>query len=539
MIKVFLVEDEVVIRNGIKNSIHWEQEGFEFAGEASDGELAYPLILKAKPDILITDIKMPFMDGLELSEAVKKQLPSTKILILSGYNDFDFAKKAITIGITDYLLKPISAEQLLKALRDVAEVIEREREERELFLKYEEDMQENREREKREFLTRILTKNLPVTEILEQGKQLGIDLRAAVYNMLLFKMSIVGDETDSQSRLGEAMAAVEDFMKGFGPGIEYFQYSIEGWAILFLAEEMQQIEDMVNRCRERLREILKAYPNNDIEYFGAIGKPVYRLRELKESYEEAERLMTCRYLEDGNQIIQRDELRREEGQHLNLNSLKMDYLNRGIIENFLKTGLQSEVSQFIGDYFDSLGKKNMKSLLFRQYVVMDMYFAAASMLEQVGYTSQELVERCGDFQTMANAFGTEKQSKEYMKKVFDAAIEMRDAVSQKRYASVLEEARKYIKENLDNKNISLNTVAASVNISPNHFSAIFSQEMGQTFVEYLTGVRMERAKELLRSTAMRTTDIAFEVGYKDPHYFSYLFKKTQECTPREFRSQTK
>ena len=101
MIKVFLVEDEAVIRRGIKNKIPWEAEGFEFAGEASDGELAYPLIRKTKPDIVITDIKMPFMDGLELASIIRKELPDTKIIILSGYNEFEYAKKAISIGVTD------------------------------------------------------------------------------------------------------------------------------------------------------------------------------------------------------------------------------------------------------------------------------------------------------------------------------------------------------------------------------------------------------------------------------------------------------
>ena len=113
MLKVFLVEDEVVMRNGIKNNIPWEQEGFEFVGEASDGELAYPLIKREKPDILITDIRMPFMDGLELSRLVKKELPQIKIIILSGYNEFDYAKNAISIGVTDYLLKPISSAKIL------------------------------------------------------------------------------------------------------------------------------------------------------------------------------------------------------------------------------------------------------------------------------------------------------------------------------------------------------------------------------------------------------------------------------------------
>ena len=107
MVKVFLVEDEAIIRHGIRDNIDWASHGFEFAGEAGDGEYAYPLILKAQPDILVTDIKMPFMDGLELSRLVKKTLPRTRIIVLSGYNEFEYAKEAIKIGISDYLLKPV------------------------------------------------------------------------------------------------------------------------------------------------------------------------------------------------------------------------------------------------------------------------------------------------------------------------------------------------------------------------------------------------------------------------------------------------
>ena len=143
MYKVFLVEDEVVIRKGVRSSIDWEKEGFTFVGEASDGELAYPLIRKEKPDILITDIRMPFMDGLELSRLVKKELPQIKILILSGYNEFEYAKEAINLGVTDYLLKPISSDQLLEAIRRVADQIDKERELSEMMEKYRIEMEEN------------------------------------------------------------------------------------------------------------------------------------------------------------------------------------------------------------------------------------------------------------------------------------------------------------------------------------------------------------------------------------------------------------
>lgn len=136
MIKVFLVEDEAILRRGIRDSIRWEEHGFEFAGEAGDGEYAYPMIMKTEPDILITDVKMPFMDGLELSRLVKKQLPKIKILILSGYDEFTYAKEGIKIGISDYLLKPITADKLIEALKRVAEDIRDEQEKSRLLERY-------------------------------------------------------------------------------------------------------------------------------------------------------------------------------------------------------------------------------------------------------------------------------------------------------------------------------------------------------------------------------------------------------------------
>ena len=133
MIKVFLVEDEVIMREGIRSNIDWEAEGFEFVGEASDGELAYPLIQKSRPDILITDIQMPFMDGLELSRLVKQEQPGIKIIVLTGYDEFEYAKEGIRIGITDYLLKPIASAKLLEAVKKVGELVVEERQFQETF----------------------------------------------------------------------------------------------------------------------------------------------------------------------------------------------------------------------------------------------------------------------------------------------------------------------------------------------------------------------------------------------------------------------
>ena len=175
-------------------------------------------------------------------------------------------------------------------------------------------------------------------------------------------------------------------------------------------------------------------------------------------------------------------------------------------------------------------------MLFRQYIVMDLYFTVASFLESVGLSKDTVTNICGKFRDGAIALGNRDSTLIYLTQLLEKAIQQRNQISEKKYSSTLEEAKAYIDQNYAREDISLNTVAASVNVSPNHFSTVFSQETGETFIEYLTAVRMEKAKELLRSTSLKSSEVGYQVGYKDPHYFSYLFKKTQNMTPREFRT---
>ena len=142
MLKVFLVEDESVVREALRDNIPWQQYGYRFVGEAGDGEMALPLIRKTVPDVLITDIKMPFMDGLALSHIVKSEYPDMKIIIISGYDDFGYARQAITEGVDEYILKPITRRSLQKALSEIREKIEAEQEQKNYVKKFQSEMQQ-------------------------------------------------------------------------------------------------------------------------------------------------------------------------------------------------------------------------------------------------------------------------------------------------------------------------------------------------------------------------------------------------------------
>ena len=377
MIKVFLVEDEVVIRDAIKNSIDWEQEGYEFVGEASDGELALPMILKEKPDILITDIRMPFMDGLELSRLVKKELPDTNIIILSGYDEFEYAKEAIKIGVEEYLLKPISSNVLLEHLGEVASKIH---------------------------------------------------------------------------------------------------------------EKQREYEQ-----RER------------------------RIREMREKYLSFQKK-------------DRDD---------NINSIKSSDADFDI----------NSVDD-LKEIQDKMPRENFRSIILRQYVIVNIFATVTSFCkkfeDKVEKTQTEEIAHLQELKDreklLREALATAESQEDiqtYMTQLLANALEVRNTVSDRRYSDVILAAQKIIKKQYMSEDISLNTVAAEVGMSASYFSTIFSREMNQTFVEYLTEIRMNKAKELLTCSSLKTAEIAFETGYRDPHYFSSLFKKTQGCTPKEYRASRK
>ena len=535
MMKVFLVEDEVVMREGMKNNIPWEREGFSFVGEASDGELAYPLIQKTRPDILITDIKMPFMDGLELSRLVKQEFPDIKILILSGYDEFEYAKEAISIGITDYLVKPISGAQLLEAVKKVAKKVEEEREQRKFIETFEKERVENKQLARQKFFRRLVSGQTPVSVLLKEGKEAGFDLAAKNYNIILFQIFAAGGETGYSEELNALTRLIEELTDQM-PEVLMVELGLEGWAFLLKGDEEKSAAQAEKELLDKIFRVLE--PAGDVRYFGGVGQPAGRLSELSRCFEEASRAFAYRYLTKRSQIVRSDNPP-EEGadQYMALGALGAGRLDRRVVERFVRTGLKGEVIHFVDEYFLSLGEKNIHSLMFRQYVTMDIYFAAAGVLEELGLEPGILAERCGDFQKIPAVFSSPESAKRYLKRVLETAVELREGISQKKYSSLLKDARNYIEQNFGNEEISLNTVAASVNMSPNHFSTVFSQETGRTFIEYLTHVRMEKAKELLRTTSMRTAEIATAVGYRDSHYFSYLFKKTQECTPKEFRAR--
>jgi two-component system response regulator YesN len=408
--KVFLVEDEIVTREGIRDTVDWGAAGYQFCGEAPDGEIALPLIRERRPETVITDIKMPFMDGLQLCRILRETLPATKIIILSGHDEFKYAQEAIQIGVTEYLLKPIIPQDLLAALHKVARQIDEERQTSAHLQALQAQMASHRSMLRERCLLDLVTSNTSSADFIEQAQSLEIDLLAPWYQVLVIRAVLRAGAPPYSlcQQVDEIIAEIIgdiDAIVSFKQGLEESILIVKGEAPDALASQVQRLSELLDRRLAYLAVI-------------GVGHATERLGTIAQSFAQA-------------------------------------------------------LAQI------SAGESP----------------APAGMPAQLGDHHRE----------------------------------------QSHSAALIAKARSYIDANYADPNISLSLVAAQVLLSPTYFSVVFAREVGETFIEYLTNVRIRRAMELLRTTSLTSSEIAYQIGYHNPRYFYSVFRKVAGLPPNEFR----
>lgn len=540
MLKIFLAEDEVIVRETIKRMIPWENLGFELVGEAADGEMALPLLLRQKPDLLITDIKMPFMDGLTLAKVAKKEIPGLKVVILSGYDDFNYAKQAINIGVEDYLLKPITKNALIERLTEIRSRYEHEKTQKEYYEKFHREMQAYEKNSGRDFFEALVSGSMDMMEIYRRSEKLGLDIVAEAYNVLIFTMNCEEDFSGQREGYSEWEAESLELLEEFfseNTSAMLFRCNIFSYGVLIKGQK-ETIGENTRSCVSEIQRILDRKEQKR-QWFVAAGEPVERLSQIQKSYYSASRAFSQRYLYDEN-ILYYDEMASMEKKNVTeddstyLQKVDVNALNPAILQKFLSNGLLEETENFVKDYFYAIGQEPLESLVFRNYVTLNVRFSVMSFLKEIGCDTRTLEQEDTE-DVLSESSKSLENAIAYAEKIISQAIALRDQNSGNKNRSILKTAVDFIDSHYTEEDMSLNKAANAANVSANHFSALFSQNMGQTFIEYLTNLRMNKAKEYLRCTSMRSSEIAGEIGYKDAHYFSYLFKKTQGMTPSDYR----
>lgn len=537
MLKVFLVEDESVIREGFRDKIPWEQYGFQLVGEAGDGEMALPMIRKLKPDLLITDIKMPFMDGLSLSEIVKEEFPKIKIIIISGYDDFEYARQAIKAGVDQYLLKPITRTTLRGVLLEMKEKIEQGMEQKDYQAQYQDEVQEFEQFSLRRFFEKILEGKLSVKEIYEEAAAQSLQLTASCYNLLLFSIYEKAEVSSRESR-ERLIRKQEEVFHYFLRHPQYilFRFNVSCYGVLIKSEQ-SQMEELTENSLAHLKKVC-APEEDHLEWYVAVGTEVERLSMLPQCYKDANHYFAYRFIKPGLHVLSETTLSdclAGQGEK-NIGTVDFMQMDPEIIRDFLSRGEDKEIHDFVESYLYNI-QNALKSRMFRSYVILNIRFAVVAFLESIGADQVEYLEEIEHAVQMIRS--EDSEIFEYFAGILETAMGIRDRINSCQGGKMLKKALDYIDDHYDCDTLSLNLVAENIGMSASYLSAIFSQNMQKTFVEYVTEKRIEKAKKLLKQTDKNSGEIAKEVGYKDSHYFSFVFKKLQGCSPREYRAEKK
>ncbi len=524
MYQVFVVEDELLIRQSIRNVIETMPGPFSFCGEASDGEMALSMMQDLMPDIVLTDIRMPFLDGFELIRHAKAMMPWLKIAIISGYGDFESAQKAISLGVDQYLLKPIRPAELIEAIEKMARQIEANKSESVLPKGYDQD--EVQSALVQQFMQQLLFGGQDTGTLLERARSLQLDVVRPCYQVVVYHL---GPE-EHDYRLSRI--AARNLLQQQGLPLFYFNEANQ-LTVLHYAQDpealSEQVYQFINIFRHELRELCPTVTT-------VVGNRVQRLSAVCQAYKTTADLLkkisgvSAGQVVDVNDTVQIAAGVVEQGNPFG------DALWQKLQHTSAK-----DVPQLVDEVLEGPEGGQFNSMLMRYYTLIDLLKVTVQQVTRStpGVDAKDIATKLSAQHDIFAASGRKETFRQAAIDLLQqAAGSKQEAMTGAKYSHVISRAEKYVAENFCDPNISLISVAKYVGLSSAHFSTVFSQTLGRSFINYLTAMRIERAKELLSTTNMKLANIAMEIGYNEPNYFSHVFRKLEGITPKEYRNRT-
>lgn len=544
MYKLLLVDDEPEVTEGLMVEIDWVSCGFTEVRTAGNGKEAMEIFEKMEPDVLITDISMPYMNGLELSEWARKMYPITRIVILSGHDEFEYAKQAIHLQVEAYVLKPFSAEQLTDTIAEVAKRMDEEREKRSNIELLEEHYRTSLPIVREKFLSSLITRKQLHKAISVKAAKYGMQLEGEGYvvSIITVNQSDNPDEEADQS-LSYSMATSTDLdLKLFS----VCNIASEIWmrhelgkvfihqdqVVLFTVSQLPDAEPIMEQTQDALKEILQSVEKFlQIPIMIGVGTFTRDISNLKYAYEAATvALEYRRILGSNNRIICIDDMENRVHEKLLFDEWKEQNLVRTV-----KLGTEKELEEVIEGLFDDITRVQVPVHEYQHYL-LEMVTAIIKLTKVHDSETDDIFAGgwgiLNQYQKLNNVQETKAWFGELCAKVRNRIASSR----QHTYKQIVEDAVSYTKSHYHESDLSISKLCGQLHISAGYFSGLFKKELKMTFGAYLLQLRMEAAKELLRTTELKAFEIADKVGFADPNYFSLSFKKYAGVSAKEYRS---
>ncbi len=536
MLKVIIVDDEPLVRVGLRSMLRWEEHGYQICGEAPNGQLGLDLILKYQPDIVITDIKMPVMDGLEMMRLVTAAKRPVKFIILSSYDEFHLVKQAMKLGAEEYLIKlDLEPELLAETLAAVQQKIRSEQGQSAQTSRLQADLRENVSFLREVFFKRIISKASPSgSDLPKQAEYLGIalDEMLACALVQINSPSVLEKYDYDEGRSFETSLVtmiteiVNDMFKGYT-----VSWNPGEFIIIFSGDSQltpEQFRKKAITLGERLIQLIKQYFNLAVSI--GVSDAHHGYHQLAQAYFECCQAAQQSYYTGAAAVLCYAELNRNNSSRAKFDSDELKQILPKAIELHDLETINSVFEMLAAVLQEPLTRQQAYDLCFQIAYLVN---GAASIKEAdlkaiIGY-QQSLTESILTLNTAAELrewlIGLERRLCRF--------IAQSDAQKNNR---LIAKAKRYIQEHC-REEISLNEVAAAINISAGYLSTIFRQETGVCFTDYVTETKIDQAKRLLRESDYKIYEISALLGYQNAYYFSKVFKKITGLTPSEFSAK--
>ncbi|WP_198543803.1 response regulator transcription factor [Petroclostridium xylanilyticum] len=537
--KILIVDDEAVVRVGLKSMINWEENGFELIGEASDGKKALEIIYDTHPDIVITDIRMPVMDGIELMRQIMLLTKSPKVIALSSYDDFQLVKEAMKLGAEDYILKlEMEPEHLIRILEKVRARIKEENENEDKKMSFDRHVRKNLHVMRRNFLRDILSGFYTDEEELRQSMEfLNIQLNAQhVYCMMMKigEMHRFEEVSDDElhvlncSIINITEEIVNDSLNGY-----CFEGKPSEFYILVSSKNgnVEISEKLIMTVAQRLIEMLKQYL--DITAVFGVGEGERTIKGIREAYYQATDAVKYRFFKGDKGIILWNDVKECGFQKDEISILNMKERLHRALAFYSKDEIEELSARILKDIFTlPLSPQSVFN------VMLELLYMISEFCETNQLNIMDIMNRSYRSYHQLLYIKSIKEAKEWIRMVMEDLICYIKKEEEMDYPRIIVKAKKYIEEHY-NEDISLKEVANEVNLNPSYFSTLLKQYIGKSYSEYLTQMRIEKAKVLLQTTQYKVYEVGLKVGYENTYYFNRIFKKITGMSPGEFKNSVK
>lgn len=534
MLKVLIADDEFYFREALKISIPWKELGFDICGEAKNGKEAIEKVQLLGPDIILIDINMPVMGGLEFVQCINDMKINAKIVILTGYGEFNYAKQAVELGVNNYLLKPINEEELITTLNKLKRLIQSEMDRKIEIEKLKEQVQESMPILKDKLLNELIQRSsiINIERSIERFNYLNIDILSDCYQVVVIQ---IDDEADFNWREEERQlwrfAVLNIIKEVFGDSfrLEAFNDNSEKICVIFgfNDKEGSNSTDDLSSMFEQLKNAVEKYLKFTITI--GIGNIERSLSNISVSYKEALFALKNNIILGNNRVIIYSSI---SDFNLTANIYTIEHKTQLLMD--MRMSNTDAVIKMIDQIFKEI-KETSINHEFLFVICIEVISTCFQFIAETGYNFVDIFEdnQLGiieKFQTMKSIDSMEN----YIKSIFINAIKCIEKNKISKSMKLIEKIEKYIEDNYQNDELNIAELSNKLFVNYSYLCYLFKRETGSTINEYIFEFRLNKAKALFDGGNKLVSDVAARVGYSDANYFGKCFKKCYGVSPSKY-----